>query len=73
MENTAENAAATAERAVKRAKNPEAVYTASQLAEGYRTFGTSRAVVACALKMQKQDAFTMREARRIIDEFKNRR
>ncbi len=73
LENTIESTAATTERAVKRTKNLEAVYIASQLVEGYRTFGTSRAIVACALKMQKRDAFTMREARRIIDEFKNRR
>ncbi len=49
------------------------VYTASQLAEGYRAFGTTRAIVECALKLAGKDSFTMDEARKIINAFKNKR
>ncbi len=49
------------------------VYTIAQLAEGYRTFGTTRAIVECALKLAGKDSFTMDEARKIINAFKNRK
>ncbi len=72
MENTAEKAA---ENTIKKAspKKPEAVYTVSQLAEGHKAFDTSRAIVECALKLSKKEIFTMDEARKIVDTFKNKR
>ncbi len=53
-------------------KKAEAVYSAAQLTEGYREFGTSRAIVACALKLAGKDSATLAEARKIIDTFRNR-
>lgn len=53
--------------------NPaEPLYTAAQLTEGYREFGTSRAIVACALKLAGKDKATLAEARKIIDTFRKK-
>ncbi len=49
------------------------VYTVAQLVDGYKAFGTTRAVVECALKLSKKDSFTIDEARKIINAFKNKR
>ncbi len=49
------------------------VYSTAQLVEGYKTFGTTRAIVECALKLAGKDSFTMDEARKIINTFKNKR
>jgi len=53
--------------------NVKPVYNAEQLAEGYKTFGTTRAIVECALKLSGKDSFTIDEARKIINAFKNKR
>lgn len=50
----------------------EPLYTAAQLADGYREFGTSRAVVASALKLAGKDKATLAEARKIIDTFRKK-
>ncbi len=49
------------------------LYTVEQLAEGYKAFGTSRAIVECALKLSGKSSFTMDEARKVINAFKNRK
>lgn len=49
------------------------VYTTTQLAEGCKAFGTTRAIVECALKLAGKDSFTIDEARKIINAFKNKR
>lgn len=50
----------------------EPLYTAAQLADGHREFGTSRAIVACALKLAGKDKATLAEARKIIDTFRKK-
>jgi len=54
-------------------KNPAPVYSVAQLADGFRAFKTSRAIVEAALKLAHKDCFTMDEARKIVDNFKNKR
>ncbi len=49
------------------------VYATAQLTEGYKTFGTTRAIVECALKLSGKDSLTIDEARKIINNFKNKR
>lgn len=50
----------------------EPLYTATQLADGYREFGTSRAIVACALKLAGREKATLAEARKIVDAFRKK-
>lgn len=53
--------------------NPaEPLYTAAQLVDGHREFGTSRAVVASALKLAGKDKATLAQARKIIDAFRKK-
>ncbi len=54
-------------------KKTEPRYTIPQLKAGYRAFGTSVAIVECALKLTGRDDFTISEAEKIISEFKNKR
>lgn len=51
---------------------PEPLYTAAQLADGHQEFGTSRAIVACALKLAGKDKATLAEARKIVDTFRKK-
>ncbi len=77
MENTiVENTTAVeAKTSVKSDVKTDAkpVYNVAQLTDGYKTFGTTRAIVECALKLAGKDSFTMDEARKIINAFKNKR
>ncbi len=68
---TATDGKANAKASVKSDIKP--VYTITQLADGYKTFGTTRAIVECALKLAGKDSFTIDEARKIINAFKNKR
>ncbi len=49
------------------------VYTVAQLVDGYKVFGTTRAIVECALKLSGKDSFTIDEAKIVINNFKNKR
>ena len=53
-------------------KRLEPVYSMQQLIDGYREFGTSKAVVSCALKLAGKDNLTTAEARKIIDAFRQK-
>ena len=53
-------------------KGTEPVYSMQQLVDGYREFGTSKAVVSCALKLAGKDSMTTAEARKIIDAFRQK-
>ncbi len=53
--------------------NVKPVYTAEQLAVDYKALGASRAIVECALKLSGKDKFTIDEARKIVNTFKNKR
>lgn len=76
MANT-EKAKAAAEPAKEApvAKAPavkESVYTAEELAKNHKVFKTSYEIVAVALKKAGKDTATFAEAKKIIENFKNR-
>ncbi len=54
-------------------KDTEPRYTIQQLKAGYKSFGTSVAIVECALKLTGKEDFTVKEAEKIIREFRNKR
>ena len=64
-----------AEKTTDKTKNEpiaqESIYTAAELANAHRTFGTSYAIVATALKIAGKDKATIKEAKAIVEEFKN--
>jgi len=49
------------------------VYTIAQLTEHYQAFDTSKAIVNCALKLSGKTGFTVEEAQKIIDTFRNQK
>lgn len=53
-------------------KEPESVYEAEELARNARVLGASYALVKVALRLAKKDHATLKEAQKIVDEFKNR-
>lgn len=50
----------------------ESVYTASELADNYKVFGTYREIVVVALRMAGKETATFSEAKNIIERFKNK-
>ncbi len=52
--------------------NVEPVYPVAQLIEHYKSFGTSRALVFCALMQNPRKNLSFAQAREIINQFKNR-
>ena len=50
----------------------ESVYTAEELAKNHRTFNTSREIVVVALRHAGVKEATLNDARKIIDNFKNK-
>lgn len=50
----------------------ESTYAAQELAEAHKTFGTSYAIVAAALRLAGKEEATITEAKRIIETFKNK-
>lgn len=50
----------------------ESVYTAEELAKNHKVFNTYREIVVVALKRAGKQTATFSEAKKIIDEFKNR-
>lgn len=50
----------------------ESVYTAAELAKNYKILGTSYEVVVVALKLAKKKTATLSEAKKIIENFKNK-
>ncbi len=55
------------------AANSKPTYTREQLSEGYKAFGTTRAIVDCALRLTGKESFTMDEARKIVEIFRKKR
>ncbi len=55
------------------AADTKPVYTREQLSEGYKAFGTTRAIVDCALRLAGKDSFTMDEARKYVNIFRKKR
>lgn len=50
----------------------EAQYTHQQLIDGFKAFETTRAIVATALRGVKEELLTEKEAKEIINAFKNK-
>lgn len=60
------------EAAPEAAVKDESVYTAAQLADNHKAFGTYREIVVVALRLAGKNEATFAEAKRIIDKFKNK-
>ncbi len=73
MENTTLENTTVAKTTSEASKAVKPVYTAEQLVAGYKALGASRAIVECALKLTGKDKFTIDEATKIINTFKNKR
>lgn len=50
----------------------ESVYTAAELADNHKVFGTFREIVVVALRMAGKETATLSEAKKIIEKFKNK-
>lgn len=55
-----------------KAPEQESVYTASELADNYKVFGTYREIVVVALRLAGKKTATLSEAKNIIEKFKNK-
>ena len=53
-------------------QTPESVYTAKELADNHKLFGTFREIVVVALRLAGKETFTLSEAKEIIEKFKNK-
>ncbi len=51
---------------------PESVYTAKELADNHKVFGTFREIVVVALRLAGKETATFSEAKKIIEKFKNK-
>lgn len=62
------------ENATVKAATPtqESVYTAEELADNCKVFGTFREIVVVALRTAGKETATLSEAKNIIEKFKNR-
>lgn len=59
-------------KTVAKEKAAESVYTAKELVANHKAFGTYREIVEVALRLAKKETATFNEAKRIVDEFKNK-
>lgn len=50
----------------------QSVYTAEELANHHKAFGTYREIVVVALRQAKMKTATFAEAKKIVDKFKNK-
>lgn len=60
------------ETPVARVRTNESVYTAEELAKQHKVFKTSYEIVTVALRLAGKKEATFSEAKKIIDNFKNR-
>lgn len=60
------------EAPVVEAKVNESIYSAEELARNHKLFNTSYEIVAVALRMAGKKEATFTEAKKIIENFKNR-
>lgn len=51
----------------------ESVYTAQELADNHKIFGTYREIVVVALRQAGKETATLAEAKTIIEKFKNKK
>ena len=57
---------------VETAPAQDSVYTIAELADNHKIFGTFREIVVVALREAGESAYTFAEARKIIENFKNK-
>lgn len=50
----------------------ESIYTAAELADNHKAFKTSREIVVVALRLAGKKTATFKEAKTIIDKFRNK-
>lgn len=50
----------------------ESVYSAEELANNHRAFGTYREIVVVALRLAGKESATFSEAKQIVEKFKNK-
>lgn len=67
-----EKATEAAAKAVKAVPAAESVYTAAELADNHKAFQAPREIVVVALRLAGKKTATFREAKNIIDKFKNK-
>lgn len=72
MASTKEKAAEPVKAPVVEVKPVESVYTAEDLAKNHKLFKTSYEIVAVALRKAGKKEATFTEAKKIIENFKNR-
>lgn len=72
MASTKEKAAEPVKAPVVEAKVNESIYTAEDLAKNHKLFKTSYEIVAVALHKAGKKEATFTEAKKIIENFKNR-
>lgn len=53
-------------------KPTESIYTAEELADAHKAFGTFREIVVVALRQAGKETATFTEAKTIIDKFKKK-
>ena len=56
----------------KKTTEPESVYSAAELARNHKVLGTSYEIVDVALKIAGKESATLKEAQKIVDEFKHK-
>lgn len=52
------------------APSHESVYTAKELADNHKVFGTYREIVVVALRNAGKETYTLSEAKKIIEDFR---
>jgi len=72
MASNKEKAAEPAVENLAEIKPAESIYTAAELAGNYKAFGTYREIVVVALRLAGKEQATFPEAKRIIENFKNK-
>lgn len=63
---------ADAKKKQPQAKAPESDYSLEELIAGHKAFNVPKEIATVALKLKKIERATFAEAKKIIDEFKNR-
>lgn len=72
MVNETEKKEVKVAKAEKIQKAYEATYTIAELVEASSRFGTNRVVVRAALSKAGKEAYTMKEAKQLIEKMKNK-
>lgn len=63
---------AEAKKKLPQTKPPESEYSLEELIAGHKAFEVPKEIVTVALKLKRIERATFAEAKKIIDEFKNR-